>query len=77
MVDYYEILGVARTASDDDIKSAYKKMALKFHPDKNQAPEAEEAFKKVSEAYQTLKDAQEREYYNRHGNTKVCSLGFV
>lgn len=66
--DYYEILGIERSADEVVIKAAYRKMALKFHPDKNHAPEAEEAFKKVSEAYTTLSDANEREYYNQNGH---------
>jgi len=68
LADYYEILSITKTATDVQIKAAYRKMALKFHPDKNQAPEAEEAFKKVSEAYTCLSNAQEREFYDRHGS---------
>jgi len=66
--DYYLILGIERTADEAGVKAAYRKMALRFHPDKNHAPEAEEAFKKVSEAYTCLSDANEREYYNQNGN---------
>ncbi len=54
--DYYEILGVQKTASDDDLKRAYKKLALKFHPDKNRAPQATDAFKKISTAFACLSD---------------------
>lgn len=54
--DYYGILGVSRNATDDDLKKAYKKLAIKFHPDKNHAPQASEAFKKVSKAYSCLTD---------------------
>ena len=54
--DYYEILNVQRTASKDDIKSAYRKLALKYHPDRNKSSEAEEKFKEISEAYAVLSD---------------------
>lgn len=50
--DYYKILGIDKNASDDDIKKAYKKMALKYHPDKNKSPGAEAKFKEVAEAYE-------------------------
>src|SRR5918911_1360241 len=53
--DYYEVLGVSRTASDDDIKKAYRRLALQFHPDRNKAPEATERFKEATEAYQDLR----------------------
>ena len=68
MADYYQVLSVERSASDDDIKQAYRKLAMKFHPDKNGgAKEAEEQFKSVTEAYDVLKDAQKRAAYDRYG----------
>lgn len=70
ITDYYQVLQVTRTANEVEIKAAYRKMALKFHPDKNSAPEAEEAFKKVSEAYTVLSDQQERAHYDRYGTTR-------
>ena len=58
--DYYEVLGVSRTASDQEIKSAYRKLALQYHPDRNpDNPEAEERFKECSEAYAVLADYRE------------------
>ncbi|XP_078733124.1 dnaJ homolog subfamily B member 4-like [Lampetra fluviatilis] len=65
--DYYKILGIVRDASDDDIKKAYRKMALKWHPDKNKAPHAEEKFKEVAEAYEVLSDPNKREVFDRYG----------
>jgi molecular chaperone DnaJ len=66
--DYYEVLGVAKDAGDTDIKAAYRKLALKHHPDRNpDDPEAEEKFKEASEAYSVLSDAQKRAAYDRFG----------
>ncbi len=56
--DYYSILGVSRDASDNQIKKAYRKMALKYHPDKNRSPGAEEKFKEIAEAYEVLSDGE-------------------
>ncbi len=67
--DYYEILGVGRSASDEDIKKAYRKLALQFHPDRNKAPEATERFKEATEAYQVLSDAEKRSMYDRYGHS--------
>ena len=68
--DYYEILGVSRTADDEELKKAYRKLALKYHPDKNpdRRAEAEEHFKEVNEAYQVLSDPQRRTQYDRFGH---------
>eukprot|EP00922_Rhytidocystis_sp_ex-Travisia-forbesii_P056269 GHVS01083310.1.p1 GENE.GHVS01083310.1~~GHVS01083310.1.p1 ORF type:complete len:311 (+),score=53.84 GHVS01083310.1:70-1002(+) len=64
---YYEILGIAKNDPEETIKKAYKKLALQLHPDKNSAPSAEEAFKKVSRAFQCLADAQRRKAYDQYG----------
>ena len=65
--DYYEILGVPRDASEDDIRSAYRKLARQYHPDVNKDPDAEDRFKEISEAYEVLRDAEKREQYDRLG----------
>jgi molecular chaperone DnaJ len=66
--DYYEILGVSRSASKPEIKDAYRKLALKFHPDRNKAPDAEEKFKEISEAYAVLSDDGKRRQYDILGH---------
>jgi molecular chaperone DnaJ len=72
--DYYEVLGVARDAGDQDIKSAYRKLALKYHPDRNPGnAEAEEKFKEAAEAYAVLADADKRSAYDRFGHAGVSS----
>src|SRR5438477_5977613 len=70
--DYYEVLGVARDASADDVKSAYRKLALKYHPDRNPGDKAaEERFKEAAEAYAVLADASKRSLYDRFGHQGV------
>ncbi|XP_058058449.1 dnaJ protein homolog 1 isoform X2 [Anopheles bellator] len=65
--DYYKTLGISRGSTDEDIKKAYRKLALKYHPDKNKSPGAEEKFKEVAEAYEVLSDKKKRELYNKYG----------
>jgi curved DNA-binding protein len=65
--DYYETLGVARTASQDEIQRAYRGLARKYHPDVNKAPDAEKKIKQINEAYEVLKDPQKREQYDQLG----------
>ncbi len=69
--DYYEVLGVSRDASQDEIKKAYRKLALKYHPDRNKAPDAEEKFKEISEAYGVLSDPEKRRQYDRFGHAGI------
>lgn len=72
--DYYDILGIKKGASDDDIKKAYRKQALRYHPDKNTSPGAEEKFKEIAEAYDVLSDPKKKDIYDRYGEegTSVC-----
>ncbi|NDY42161.1 molecular chaperone DnaJ [Dissulfurirhabdus thermomarina] len=75
--DYYEILGVARTASAEEIKKAYRALALKYHPDRNPGDkEAEERFKEAAEAYEVLRDPDKRRAYDLHGHEGVAGTGF-
>jgi len=66
--DYYEVLGVSRNASKDEIKDAYRKLAMQYHPDRNKAPDAEEKFKEISEAYAVLSDNEKRQQYDTLGH---------
>jgi molecular chaperone DnaJ len=77
-VDYYEVLGVQRDATPDQVKSAYRKAALKWHPDRNpdNKHEAEEKFRQASEAYSVLSDEQKRAVYDRYGHAGLNSRGF-
>jgi len=73
--DYYSILGVSKTASDEDIKKAYRKLAMQYHPDKNPGKEqwANEKFKEINEAYGVLGNAEKRQQYDRFGTTGDAS----
>lgn len=66
--DYYEVLGVQKSVTNDELKSAYRKLALKYHPDRNKSPDAEERFKEISEAYAVLSDQEKRKRYDTYGH---------
>src|SRR3989344_2513290 len=66
--DYYKILGVSKTASADEIKKAYRKLALEFHPDRNKSKEADAKFKEGTKAYEVLSDPQKRQAYDQFGS---------
>jgi molecular chaperone DnaJ len=75
--DYYEVLGVSRNASDEDIKRAYRKLAMNYHPDRNPGDrESEEKFKEAAEAYEVLRDPQKRDLFDRYGHEGLSSTGF-
>ena len=69
--DYYEVLGVSKESTPDEVKKQYRKLALKFHPDRNKSSEAVEHFKEISEAYAILSDAEKRQIYDQHGHAGV------
>src|SRR5215203_759134 len=74
--DYYEVLGVAKTASEADMKSAFRKLAMKYHPDRNPGDkDAEIHFKEINEAYQALSDSQKRAAYDRFGHAAFNGAG--
>ena len=74
--DYYDILSVPRNASSEDIKKTYRKLALKYHPDRNPGnKEAEEKFKEISEAYEVLSDSQKRQAYDQFGHAGTGGQG--
>lgn len=75
--DYYDILGVSRNAAENDIKKAYRRLALKYHPDRNKGDkEAEELFKEAAEAYEVLRDREKRDIYDRFGHQGLEGRGF-
>src|SRR5713101_6175183 len=74
--DYYEVLGIARGASDEEIKRAFRGLARELHPDVSDAPDAERRFREVAEAYEVLSDPERREVYDRFGHSGLRRGGF-
>ena len=74
--DYYEVLGISKGASEDEIKKAYRKLAKQYHPDVNKAPDAEEKFKEINEAYSVLSDSQKRSNYDQFGHAGMDGANF-
>jgi molecular chaperone DnaJ len=75
--DYYEVLGVERGASDAEIKKAFRRLARELHPDVNEAPDAEDSFREVAEAYEVLSNSERRELYDRYGHAGLRGGGFT
>ena len=73
--DYYEVLGVGRTANADELKSAFRKLAREYHPDVNKSPDAEEKFKEINQAYAVLSDSEKRQVYDRYGADALNNMG--
>jgi len=69
--DYYDILGVGKGVGEEDIRRAFRKKAMEFHPDRNKSPDAEEKFKEINEAYQVLSDSGKRSQYDQFGKAGV------
>src|SRR6184192_3580619 len=75
--DYYELLGVARDASESEIKKAFRLLARELHPDVSEAPDAQERFREVAEAYQVLSNSETRQLYDRYGHAGLRGGGFT
>ncbi|NLG26815.1 MAG: DnaJ domain-containing protein, partial [Chloroflexi bacterium] len=73
--DYYTVLGVERNADKEQLRTAYRKLALRYHPDRNKEPDAEVRFKEINEAYEVLNDDEKRSIYDRYGHAGIDQSG--
>ncbi|GHU34373.1 hypothetical protein FACS1894166_11730 [Bacilli bacterium] len=73
--DYYEILGIPKSATPDEIKRAFRRLAMQYHPDRNKAADAEAKFKEVNEAYEVLSDTNKRTTYDQYGHDGLNQQG--
>jgi len=73
--DYYKVLGVSKNSSQDEIKKAYRKLVKKYHPDVNDAKDAEQKFKEVQESYEILSDESKRKAYDQYGHAATAGFG--
>ena len=69
--DYYDILGISKTTNEKDLKKAYRKLALKYHPDRNKSKDAEDKFKEISTAYAVLSNPEKRKIYDQYGHAGI------
>ena len=72
--DYYKVLGLQKGSTEDEIKKAYRKQALRYHPDKNKSAGAEDKFKEIAEAYDVLSDSKKKDIYDRYGEEGMWSV---
>jgi molecular chaperone DnaJ len=73
--DYYEILGISKQATQDEVKRSFRRLAMQYHPDRNKAPDAEQKFKEINEAYEVLSDAKHRQTYDQFGHEGLNQQG--
>jgi molecular chaperone DnaJ len=73
--DYYEILGISKQATQDEVKRSFRRLAMQYHPDRNKAPDAEQKFKEINEAYEVLSDTKRRQTYDQFGHEGLNQQG--
>jgi molecular chaperone DnaJ len=73
--DYYDVLGISKNSTQDEIKRAFRRLAMQYHPDRNKAPDAEQKFKEINEAYEVLSDENRRKTYDQFGHEGLNQQG--